>query len=104
MRDLKSKLKMPAKRPADMEVEEDLSLEGLDLEEESDDSDPAMSDEVTSTDSEVEAGGAADLSDDELLAEVKARGLKLEDVDAEMPEDSEVEGLEESEEVEEELE
>jgi hypothetical protein len=88
MRNLKSKLTMPAKKAADMEVEEDLSLEGLDLEdsesEPSEDADPAMDMEVGSTDSEVEGmPSLEDLSDDELLSEVRARGLKLEDMEAE---------------------
>jgi hypothetical protein len=106
MRDLKSKLKMPAKRSADAEVEEDLSLEGLDLESEDSESDPALEniDSITSTDSEVEAGGLENASDEEIIAEMKARGLSLDgDMDAaaeeseadaesedlELPEDSE---------------
>jgi len=78
------KLAMPSKKAPEMEA--GMDLEGLSLDDESD-MEEGMAEEDMAMDMEDSGDGKAsplaDIADEELLAEVKARGLSLEDESSE---------------------
>ena len=91
MRDLKSKMKMPKKKGPEMEAELDLDMLGDELMAEES---PEMSEEDTmmadmespeEMPSELEA-----IADEDLIAEMKKRGLSLPEEEAEEPSDEDM--------------
>lgn len=91
-----SKLGMPKKR----KEEEELDLSELDLGAEGEMAEESAAPEMEAEegemeaemDADAEASPAADLSDDDLIAEMQKRGL-IEELDAEMPESDEEDEL-----------
>lgn len=87
-KDLKSKIKMPVKKLGDMEVDQDLDMLGEDL------------DMLEAEDSEISEEVGSDLemiADEDLIKEVKKRGLSLDSVpeeSEEIDEESEADELE----------
>jgi len=88
-KELMKKMAMPSKKAPEMEAE--LDLEGLSLDDEPMPEDMAEGEEDLLAGEEMPEGNEmlADIADEELLAEVKARGLSLEDEssEADMEED-----------------
>lgn len=89
MKKLKEMIKMPAKKGSEMEQEAELDLEGLDLEDDMPEEDMLAEEDITSE--EMPANEMlADVSDEDLLMEIKKRGItpvEDESSEADMSED-----------------
>lgn len=87
MKKLKEMIKMPAKKGSEMEQEAELDLEGLDLEDDiSEEEDMMAEEDITSEEINPVNEMLADVSDEDLLMEIKKRGLTPVDSE-EMPEE-----------------
>lgn len=87
MRNLKDKIKMPAKKAEEKMMDEELDMDLESLDYSGPESEPLSEEDMELEDLAPEAAEATsmleDISDDDLLAEIKARGLSMADAETE---------------------